>query len=170
MRIVGNMRRRRFRFRPMPLEICPGREVWERHRNSEYLVFVDESFFRFFGFDAADGNFCHAALGIPVNNYAQLQAVLMPLVQAYNQRVHRIIGRNPEELKFTILRNLPSSFKLRFTRELVRCLVELGGFVAGFYSSTRGVVMEHVRTNLLDEADEVPDDHLALYDTARAEF
>jgi len=154
----------------MPLEICPGRQIWERYRNHEYLVFVDESFYRFFGFVAADGNFCHAALGIPIDNYAQLQVMLDPLVQAYNRRVHQQIGQNPEEIKFSILRNLPLAFRLRFTREILRCLIETGGFVAGFFSSTRGIVMERVRTNLLDHVDAVPDDHGALYEAARAEL
>jgi hypothetical protein len=154
----------------MPLEICPGRQILERHRNREYLVFVDESFYRFFGFAAADGNFCHAALGIPRDNYTRLQAILGPLVLAYNRRVRQIIGRNPEEIKFSVLRALPLPFRLRFAREFVRSLVETGGFVAGFYSSTRGVIMERVRTNLLDQAEEVPDDHRALYDAAREEL
>lgn len=170
MRWVGNMRLGRFRLVPMPLEVCPGRQIWEGHRNREYLVFLDESFHRFFGFDAAEGNFCHAALGVPRDNYSQLQAMLGPLVQAYNRQAQRVIGQSPAEIKFSVLRNLPLNFRLRFTREFVRSLAETSGFVAGFYSSTRGVVMERVRTNLLDGADEVPDDHAALYNAARAEL
>ncbi|MGH9713183.1 MAG: hypothetical protein ACRD5M_07785 [Candidatus Acidiferrales bacterium] len=170
MRLVGNPRLRRLRQAPMPLEICPGRQIWERYRNQEYLVFVDESFHRFFGFDFAGGNFCHAAVGVPIANYARLQQLLAPTLQAYNNHVQRLTGRAPEELKFTVLRNLPLSFRVNFTRGLVHKLIETGGFVAGFYSSTRGVVMEHVRTNLLDNADAVPDDHLDLYDIARQEL
>jgi hypothetical protein len=48
-------------------------------------------------------------------------------------------------------------------------LVAVGGFVAGFYSSTRGIVMERVRTNLMDEAEAVPNDHTDLYNAARTE-
>jgi hypothetical protein len=57
MRIVGNRRLKKYRYVPTPLEICPGREIWEKFRNSGYLVFVDESFYKFFGFADIDGNF-----------------------------------------------------------------------------------------------------------------
>lgn len=130
----------------MPLEICPGRRVWQRHRNREYLVFVDESFYRFFGFNALDGNFCHGALGIPRDNDAPLQAKLQPLVRAYKRQVRRATGQEPTEIKYSVLGTLPLSFRMRFARELVRAFVDLGGFVAGFYSSTRGTIMERVRS------------------------
>lgn len=164
------MRQGRFFAAPMPLEVCPGRQVWDRHRNCEYLVFLDESFYRFFGFVAPDGNFCHGALGIPRDNYPQLQAALEPLVLGYKRHVRQVTGQEPREIKYSVLRTLPLNFRMRFARELVRSLTELGGFVAGFYSSMHGTIMERVRVNLLDNADAVPDDHAALFDTARAEL
>jgi hypothetical protein len=154
----------------MPLEVCPGRLIWERHRNREYLVFVDESFYRFFGFCAIDGNFCHGALGIPRDNYDQLKAVLQPLLRDYTRRVHQAIGQQPAEIKYSVLRTLPLSFRLRFARELVRALVETGGFVSAFYSSTRGTIMERVRTSLLERVDAVPDEHAALFTAAKTEL
>src|SRR5882762_6994859 len=123
MRIIGNQGQGRFIAQPMPLEVCPGRQVWERHRSREYLVFIDESFYRFFGFDALDGNFCHGAFGIPRDNYAQLQATLQPLVLAYKRRVRRATGQEPAEIKYSVLRTLPLSFRMRFTRELIRALI-----------------------------------------------
>lgn len=170
MRLVGNPNLGRLRWKPMPLAICPGRRIWERFNDQEYLVFVDESFYRFFGFDAPEGNFCHAAVGVPVNNYARLQRLLAPLLQDYNSQVQRILGEAAGEVKYSTLRRLPIPYQAKFTRTLVGKLKETGGFVAGFYSSTRGMVMERVRTNLLDEAAEVPIDHAALYDAARLEL
>lgn len=154
----------------MPLEVCPGRQVWEAHHDREYLVFVDESFYQFFGFVAPDGNFCHGALGIPRDGYPQLQAMLEPLVLAYKRRVRRAVGQEPAEIKYSVLRTLPLPFRMRFARELVQALIDTGGFVAGFYSSTHGTIMERVRTNLLDNLDAVPNDHAALFDTARTEL
>ena len=55
MRLVGNARARRIGLAPTPLEICPGRQIWEQQRNREYLLFIDESFYRFFGFADEDG-------------------------------------------------------------------------------------------------------------------
>jgi len=170
MRIIGNQGQGRIIAQPMPLEVCPGRQVWERHRSREYLVFIDESFYRFFGFDALDGNFCHGALGVPRDNYDQLKAMLQPLVHDYGRRVHQASGQQPAEIKYSVLRTLPLPFKLRFARELVHTLVETGGFVAAFYSSTRGTIMERVRTNLPEHLDAVPDDHAALFAAAKAEL
>lgn len=171
MRLIGNARRAVFAWVPMPLEICPGRPVWERHRNCEYLVFVDESFYRFFGFEALDGNFCHAVLGVPADNYARLKEILQATRNSYNRQVFRKLGAIPEEIKFSILRTLSPDFRVRFTRELVRALVETGGFVSGFYTPTHGQVMERVRTNLLlVDAEEVPRDHSRLYEIAQSEL
>jgi len=155
---------------PMPLEVCPGRPIWDAHRNQEYLVFLDESFYQFFGFVVADGNFCHGALGIPRDNYAQLQTMLQPLVLSYKRKVRRSTGHEPAEIKYAVLRTLPLSFRMRFARELVHALIETGGFVAAFYSSTRGTIMERVRTNLPENAESVPDDHHALFDIARTQL
>jgi hypothetical protein len=146
----------------MPLEVCPGREIWEKHRKREFLIFVDESFYKFFGFSDVDGNFCHAALGVPRDNYAQLEALMKPTVDAYKDRINQMTEEQPREIKSTALRCLPLEFRLHFTRELVSSLAATGGFVAGFYSTTRGIVMERVRENLLDETSSVPDDHVDL--------
>jgi hypothetical protein len=171
MRIVRNGRFGKFRSAPTPLEICPGRTIWEKHRDLEYLVFVDESFYKFFGFADVDGNFCHAALGVPKDSYAHLQTSIRPLIEAYEHQIGLMTGEQPRELKSTLLARLPLEFRASFTKELVRSLVAAGGFVAGFYSTTRGMVMERVRTNLLDDATTtVPDDHTDLYNAARTEL
>lgn len=126
MRLIGNARRRVIRAASTPLEICPGRQIWEKHRAREYLVFVDESFYRFFGFEAVDGNFCHATIGVPVDNYAPLQKLLAPALDAYIHEVTRATGAPPNELRFSTLRQLPIRFRLVFTKKLVRSLVETG--------------------------------------------
>jgi hypothetical protein len=170
MRLVGNPRRGRFRFAPMPLELCPGRLIWERFRNREYLVFFDESAFEFFGFQRPDGSFCHAAVGLPTENYAQLQASFAPTLDQYRRQVLGLTGTEPREIKFSTLRILPRHSRLRFTRELVRNLTELGGFVAGFYTTTRGTIMECVRNGLPEGVMAVPVDHAREYDQARTDL
>src|SRR5271156_6519373 len=101
MRIVGNRRLKKYRHSPMPLEICPGREIWEKFRNSEYLVFVDESFYKFFGFADIEGNFCHAALGVPQSRYSSLQTLMNPLVETFKDEIIRLQGQRPQEFKST---------------------------------------------------------------------
>jgi hypothetical protein len=171
MRLIGNMHRRIFEWAPLPLEVCPGRrELWEQHRHCEYTVFIDETFYRFFGFEDPEGNFCHAVLGVPTANYQRLQNILAPLGEAYFRHARRLCGAVPQEIKFSTLRTFPVNFRVRFARDLVRALRETGGFVSGFYTPTQGQVMERVRVNLLEEAEEVPEDHVDLYDAARAEL
>jgi hypothetical protein len=131
---------------------------------------MDESFYRFFGFGAADGNFCHAMLGVPKDSYARFQTSIRPALDEYERQISQMTGERPRELKYRLLAHLPLVFKLSFTRELVNSLVAVGGFVAGFYSSTRGIVMERVRTNLMDEAEAVPNDHTDSYNAARTEL
>jgi hypothetical protein len=142
MRLIGNMHRQIFGWAPLPLEICPGRELWERHRRCEYTVFVDESFYRFFGFADPEGNFCHAVLGVPTANYQQLQDLLTPLNEAYLRHARRLCAEERQEIKFSTLRTLPANFRVRFSRDLVRALRETGGFVSGAYTPTQGQVME----------------------------
>jgi len=45
-----------------------------------------------------------------------------------------------------------------------------GGFVFGFYTHVAGVVMEHVRSDLVGTASTVPEEHRTLYDDASAEL
>jgi hypothetical protein len=169
MRILGNAHAERFFWAPTPLEVAPGRAVWERQRGREYLVFVDESFFEFFGFNNPNGNFCHAAIGFPADNYGALQERLAPIVQAYGVQVRKRLGRAEREVKSSDLRRLPIRFQARFARELADALGEQGGFVAGFYTPTDGFIMEDVRVSLIGAAEEVPQEHRDLYEVAREE-
>ena len=91
-------------------------------------------------------------------------------MQAYKRQVRRLVGDVPEEVKSSTLRTLPLRFQARFARELTRALAEQGGFVSGFYTPTNGLIMEKVRENLIDKAEEVPCDHQYLYDAARQEL
>lgn len=61
-------------------------------------------------------------------------------------------------------------FQARFARELTRALAEEGGFASGFYTPTDGFIMERVRVDLIDVAEEVPHDHQGLYDAARRDL
>jgi hypothetical protein len=151
----------------MPLEIAPGRELWEAQRGNEYVVFMDESFYNFFGFNDPNGNFCHGAVGLPIRNYAALQQQLAPLVQSYYNKFNSLFGHPPTEIKSSDLRRMPLRFQARFARVLARMLAQQGGFVSGFYTPTDGFIMEQVRVDLLGEAEEVPAQHQDLYEAAR---
>jgi hypothetical protein len=170
MRLIGNPANGELFWSPMPLEIAPGRPIWNQQRGTDYVVFVDESFHGFFGFDNPNGYFCHSAVGIPERNYEAVQRRLGALVTTYEGRARRTLGQLPGEIKFSVLRRMPPRFQARFVREVATALQEHGGFISGFYTPTRGFIMERVREDLLDIADEVPGDSQVLYEAARRDL
>src|SRR5208282_2234891 len=102
--------------------------------------------YRFFGFDAADGNFCHGAVGLPVAGYDRFRRLLEPLLESYRRETRNTLGEAAGEVKFVLLRKLSPQYRLKSAKKMAQFLREVGGFVAGFYTSTRGIVMERVRT------------------------
>ncbi len=151
---------------PTPAATTPGRGMWEKYRGKEYLVFIDESAYQFFGFQNPQGNFCHATVGIPSLEYDGLKASMASMGKEYVQRVQLDLGEESTEFKYTEFARLPASFRRRFALTLRNALNERGGFIAGFYTPTKGFVMERVRENLIGQATEVPVNHEALYQAA----
>lgn len=170
MRLLRRGRTGRLQHAPLPLELCPGLPTWEAQHSREYLVFVDESFFEFFGFANDEGDFCHGAVGVPKDKYDSLVSSMAPAIEAYHSaRAQTDVGKR-RELKFKKFKGLSQEFRLAFHRELAKQLKSVGGFVAAFYTTTRGIGMERVRVNLMDDHDSVPADSASLYDEAKAEL
>src|SRR5262245_4725075 len=84
-----------------------GRQIPEKFAGTEYLVFIDESFFKFFGFGSPNGSFCHAAVGIPCTAYQTLQAGFHSQLRHYEATCLRTLGQSPQELKYTMFQKLP---------------------------------------------------------------
>lgn len=147
---------------PMPLDTCPGRALWERYRGEEWLVFMDESFFMFFELTAKAGDFCHAAVGIPEREYPSLKAAVDPILRDFV----RLTGQSLGEFKHSEFKRLDYRDRRKLALRLRDALTAHGAFVAGFYTPVRPFVMERVRYKLMDDAEEIPEDHQALYEEA----
>jgi hypothetical protein len=162
--------RRRLRVPPLAIDSAPMRDAWRARAGQDYVAFVDESFFKFFGgFRNEDGNFTHGIVALPISEVDSLTRELAPLVDEALARA-AAAGLGAAELKFRTFQQLSGAFQATFAQALADSLAKRAGFVAAFYTSVRGLVMERVRTSLLGTETRVPDDHAALYDAAAREL
>src|SRR4051812_12730226 len=61
---------------PQPLWTAPGFPIWARFAGKKYLVFVDETFNRFFEMDETGsryGYFAYGGVGVPAEEYESLK-------------------------------------------------------------------------------------------------
>jgi hypothetical protein len=146
----------------------PGRGIWKPFEGQEYTVFIDESFYKFFEFTHDDGNFVHGAVGVPSARYGDLTQALAPTLDEYRRAYREFKGAEPNELKSADLYKLPFPIRRRLMLKLQATLAANGGFIAGFYTSNRGLVMEEIREDLIDNEGitAVPEDHAQLYNDA----
>jgi hypothetical protein len=147
---------------------APGRALWEPFANQEYVVFIDESFFKFFDFRFPDGNFVHGAMGLPASQYDRFRNVIAPAVAEYKTAYEKERGQEPEELKSADLYKVKFGVRRRLVLKLNAALASCGGFVAGFYTGNKGYVLENIREELITKegVTSVPKDHSQLFDAA----
>jgi len=108
-------------------------------------------------------------VALPVGEFDSLSAELRPFVDEALARA-AATGVAATELKFRTFQRLPDDFQASFAQALADGLTKRAGFVAAFYTSVAGLVMERVRVNLLGTETRVPSDHAALYDAAAREL
>lgn len=140
--------------------------MWQRHTGSEYTVFIDESFYKFFDFSHRDGNFVHGAVGLPTTRYEDFKDAVAPAVGEFKAVFRNTRGLEPRELKSSELYQTAFNSRRRLILTLNGALLANGGFIAGFYTSNRGYVMEKIREDLISEdgVTAVPADHTQLYE------
>jgi hypothetical protein len=115
---------------------APGGDVWKTYAGEEYIVFVDESFHKFFNFTHEDGNFVHGAVGIPSSRYAEFAGSMASAVDEFRTTFKNAIGTEPKELKSGDLYKLAFGPRRRLLLKLNAALTKNGGVIAGFYTST----------------------------------
>lgn len=143
---------------------APIREILQQYAGQEYNVFIDESFYKFFDFGHIDGNFAHGAVGIPTSRYEDFQHRIAPAVDEFNSALRKAKGIEPREVKSADLYKLPFNIRRRLMLKLNAALSANGGFIAGFYTSNRGYIMEKIREDLIcqDGVTAVPEDYAQL--------
>ncbi len=157
--------------RPRPIETCPATRATADYRNETYLLFVDESFREFFGLSDPTGYFCYAAVGVPQREYEFFERALSSIFARYERYVVGSSGlQGPREFKFEDFRRLERNQRETIAAQIGKVMKMYGCFFAAFYTHTKGVVMERVRTNCLGTETAVPDDHRQAYDDAATEL
>lgn len=142
---------------PRPLLTSPSRHLWDKYAGEDYKVFVDESFFEFFGLVAKEGFFCFGAVGVPAAQYEAFARFLEPV----RDRFRQLTG--VAEIKHAELRRFDYRDQRDIACRVRDALMQHGGLIAGFFTPVRASVLEWVRMALLGEADEIPEDHDHLY-------
>jgi hypothetical protein len=120
----------------------------------------------FWELTAKTGYFCHAAVGVPEREYEGLKADLVPIFRDFVE----LTGRRLTEFKHGEFKRLDYRARRKLALRLRDALTTHGAFVAGFYTPVRSLVLERVREKLMDEAEELPEDHEALCEQAAAEL
>lgn len=143
----------------------PGMEAWKPFEGEEYVVFIDESFYKFFDFANEDGNFVHGAVGLPTSRYGEFRRSLASAAHEYFEAFQRLKGTRPKEIKSADLYKVDFAERRRVVLKIRAAMEANGGFIAGFYTGNRGYVMEAIRLDLIHEDGifAVPDDHTNLY-------
>jgi hypothetical protein len=152
------------KYAPNPLENSPVLRLLEAHRGETYNIYIDESMRSFFGFNQPDGYLCYAAVGIPEAEYEFFKRSMIPIFQDYERMVTGDPDVHLDEFKFDRFRYLSSDEREALAKRIQKVFKTYGCFVTAFYTKTRGVVMEGVRSALVGEQDRVPQDHSALYE------
>jgi hypothetical protein len=155
---------------PRPIETCPATRAVDEHRNENYLLFIDETFREFFDLKDRTGYLCYAAVGIPEKEYELFKRSLVKTFAQYEAYVVGDSGLTLREFKFEDFRRLGRRERETIAEQIGKLLKMYGGFVVGFYVRVAGVVMEHVRSNLVGTARAVPENHADLYDEAATEL
>jgi hypothetical protein len=153
-----------------PIDSSPATRIIRNYKNQKYLVFVDESFRSFFGFNNPNGYFCYAAVGIPESQYEFLKRALTKIFAEYEKLVVGDSGISLKEFKYEEFCRIPLEERITLAKKLSRLMKNHGAFVVGFFTRTQGVIMERVRVNSLDQFSQVPEDHSDMYSIAAGEL
>lgn len=153
-----------------PIDTSPATRVIRNYKNQKYIVFVDESFRSFFGFNNPNGYLCYAAVGIPEGEYEFLKRAVAKMFVEYEKLVVGDSGLSLKEFKYEEFCRIPLEERMILARKLSRILKSHGAFIVGFFTRTRGVIIERVRVNSLGQFSHVPEDHSEMYSTAAGEM
>jgi len=155
---------------PRPIESCPAAKVVSDYRDETYLLFIDETFREFFGLNDPTGYLCYAAVGIPEKEYEFFKRALAKTFPVYEGYVVGNSGLTLREFKFEDFRRMERGQREEIAGQIAKVMKMYGAFFVGFYTRAAGVVMEHVRSDLVGISTTVPDDHSKLYEDAAADL
>jgi hypothetical protein len=139
---------------------------------SPYVVYIDESFFNFWGLNNPDGNFCYVAFGVPYENLSLLDVEHKRLLDLFrNAVVSDLHEMPPVEIKSVVFRRLKLKNRRRIAMLARGIMVRLGTFFLTEFCQVRGFILESVRSDLLEKGDSrIPKKWDSLYQAKREEL
>jgi hypothetical protein len=134
-----------------------------------YAVYIDESFFQFWGLNRPTDNFIYLAFGIPVDNLKAFEFAYKSLLAEFQNAVRADLGSNaPAELKSSTFRKLCIDSRRRMALKLRNVMSALNCFFLAEYSEVQGFLLEEIRSDLIESgARELPLDWKPLYEAKR---
>jgi hypothetical protein len=134
-----------------------------------YDLYVDESFYRFWGLDDPNGNFCYLIYGLPTSQISTLTVSHAELLRTFqNLVVTKLREPAPPELKSGLFRRFPFAERRRLALQMRNILHITNSFVIGEFQEVRGFVLESIRSDVaLTGGAELPQNWQELYDERR---
>ena len=115
-------------------------------------------------------NLHHGLVGIPEKEYEHFARGLAAVFAIYESYVVGDSGLHLREFKFEDFRRMDRPQREDIALRVSKLMKMYGAFFVGFYTHVAGVVMEHVRSELVGQATAVPEDHQNLYQDAATEL
>jgi hypothetical protein len=139
---------------------------------SPYVVYIDESFFNFWGLNNPDGNFCYVAFGIPHEKLSILDVEHKRLLDLFQTAVKSDLGETPPvEIKSVVFRRLELKHRRRIALLARGLMLRLGAFFLTEFCNVRGFILESLRSDLLEKGDsQIPEKWDSLYQAKREEL
>ena len=137
-----------------------------------YSIYLDESFYEFWGLQNPQGSFCYAVFGLADNQAAALREFHKGFLQEFQAAVGKELKEEPpRELKSVLFRRLPVTVRRRLWLGLRRFMLSSDSFVLADFTPVRGFVLERVRSDLARNGEErLPDKWQPLYEQRQAEI
>jgi hypothetical protein len=134
-----------------------------------YELYVDESFFRFWGLSDPDGNFCYVVYGLPISQLTSLAVHHARLLKKFQDLVVAKLGEPiPLELKSSLFRRLPFNDRRRLALAMRHTLKTTNSFIVGEFQEVRGFLLESIRSDVVQAGGTaLPQNWQELYDIRR---
>lgn len=120
---------------------------------ADFTVFVDESFYKWFGLPTEESNLCYGALSIPTSRLPDLDRFEASIRQfAFDQLPPTQKAKHTgTEIKYSDFRHLSPDVIDKLGRKLDRFLQKNGASIFGFFIPAEGFMNYKLRSDFIDE-------------------
>jgi len=123
--------------------------------NTDYLVFVDESFYKWFGLPAQESNLCYSALSVPTARHPDLERFEASVQKfAFDQLpATQKASHTGEEIKYSDFRHFSPDVIDELGRKLDYFLTKNGASIFGFFIPAEGFMNYKLRSGFIDKVE-----------------